>query len=101
MKFLYHATPEENAGSILAVGLRPSADGYVYLAESIEDARKFLWHEQSNIWIFSVRMREDDNALLEETFDHSRAFFRCRAFGYRGTIPPDRIDAVCMVKGSE
>lgn len=100
MRTLYHATPERNAGSILTTGLHPSADGYVYLAESIADAKKFLFYEPSNVWIFAVKFNNQDAAQIEETFDHSIKFFDCRVFGYRGVVPPGRISATMVWKKS-
>lgn len=95
MRLFYHATLEENTGSILALGLRPSADGYVYLAESIEDALKFLWYAQSKVMVFSVRISRQDEVNVEETYDHSKGLFECRAWGYRGVIPPSKLKPVC------
>lgn len=97
MKAFYHATPERNVKSILATGLRPSAGGYVYLAESIDDAKKFLFFEQSNVWIFSVKISRQDAQNIDETFDHSAMFYSCRAFGYKGTIPASKIHPIAIL----
>lgn len=94
MKVYYHATPEKNVRSILADGLQPSADGLVYLAESAEDAVRFLWDEQSDIWIFAVHISDGDNRNVEETFDHSASFFKCRSYGHWGAILPEHLEAV-------
>lgn len=94
MKVYYHATPEKNVAGILAHGLQPSADGMVYLAESAEDAAKFLWDERSNVWIFAVRISDGDRRNVEETFDHSAPFFKCRSFGHWGAIQPEHLEAV-------
>ena len=101
MRTLYHATPETNAGSIMATGLRPSADGFVYLTESIEDAQKFLFYEQSNVWVFSVKVSKQDEQYIEETFDHSARFYACRVFGYRGTVPASKIKPVAILSNNK
>lgn len=72
-------------------GLLPSADGYVYLADSIENAVKFLSLECSDIMVFSVHIKKSDEKIIDETFDHSIEFFKCKAYGYRGTISPDKL----------
>ena len=91
MKIYYHATKPENAGNILMHGLLPSADGYVYLADSIENAVKFLALECSDILVFSVHIKKCDEKNIEETFDHSREFFKCGAYGYHGIISPEKL----------
>ena len=91
MRTLYHATRPENAPSIWSRGLLPSADGYVYLAENIDDAVKFKSLVLSEMYIFPVKIAKKDEANLDETFDHSRSIFRCRSFGFLGTITPDKL----------
>ena len=91
MKVLYHATAPANAFSIWKGGLHPSADGYVYLAESKEDAVKFKSLTLSEMYIFPVKVTKKDEANLEETVDHSFSLFKCRSFGFRGAIPPDKL----------
>lgn len=94
MKIYYHATKPENWGKILKHGLLPSADGYVYLADSIENAVKFLALEYSELLVFSVHIKKSDEKNIEETFDHAETFFKCKAYGYRGTISPEKIGSV-------
>ena len=91
MRTLYHATNPENAPLIWANGLLPSADGYVYLTEKIDDAIKFKSLTLSEMYIFPVKVTKKDEANLEETLDHSFSLFTCRSFGFRGTIPPDKL----------
>ena len=57
MRTLYHATNPENAPSIWANGLLPSADGYVYLTEKIDDAVKFKSLMLSEMYIFPVKIK--------------------------------------------
>ena len=90
IKTYYHATPFENLVSILDKGiLKSKYDGMVYLTEKPDEAARFLairlCHE---ILVCEVEIEDD---LVEETFDHNEAFFKCKAYGYRGNIKPDEI----------
>ena len=91
MRTLYHATNPENAPLIWANGLLPSADGYVYLTEKIDDAVKFKSLTLSEMYIFPIKVAKKDEANIEETFDHSFSLFKCRSFSFRGAIPPDKL----------
>lgn len=88
MKF-YHATPYKNLGSILARGILPGVDGVVYLAETKEAALKFLCiRRASPILVIEVELGE---SKVSESFDHSYAFFKERAFVYPELIPADKL----------
>lgn len=90
MKKYYHATPMRNLVSILDNGLKVGCDGITYLAETKEDAYKFVvlrcWGEE----ILVIEVELDENKV-EETFDHNPNFFKCRAFGYPTLITPDEM----------
>lgn len=90
MKKMYHATKLSNFWSILDNGLKPGVDGIVYLAETREDALKFISIRTFNepVLVLEVEVDETD---IQETFDHSYSFFQCRAFGYPETIPCEQI----------
>ena len=89
-KTYYHATPFENLDSIIEKGILKSRyDGMVYLTEKPEEAARFLAIRLCReILVCEV---EVDESLVEETFDHNGAFFRCRAYGYHGDVEPDKI----------
>lgn len=89
-KTYYHATPYENLASILDKGiLKSKYDGMVYLTEKPEEAARFLAIRLCRkILVCEVQVEED---LVEETFDHNEAFFRCRAYGYKDNIEPEAI----------
>lgn len=90
MKTYYHATDKKNIDSIISEGIKPGFDGMVYLCEIPEDACKFmLVHGYHEAAVFEVSLDEND---VEESFDHSQAFFGCRAYMYKGII--DSIDEV-------
>lgn len=92
MKVLYHATDYNNLISILEHGLKPGYDEVVYLAETPEDALKFVClRGYKNIVTLQVKIYKKDEDKIQETFDHNYNFFKCRAFGYYGTIPPKNI----------
>lgn len=90
MKTFYHATPFENLDSIIDKGILKSRyDGLVYLTEKPEEAVRFLAIRLCReILVCEV---EVDESLIEETFDHSNVFFKCRAYGYKGDIKPTAI----------
>lgn len=84
MKF-YHATTTENMEKIAATGIiRKSWDGVVYLCTDPIDACKFLvLRGLRKMCVIETELNEED---VEESFDHSQAFFKCRAYMHRGDI---------------
>jgi len=97
MKKFYHATSFDNLGSILSKGLVPGCDGIIYLAETREDALKFVVLRYANEEILTIEVELDEKEV-EETFDHSYSFFKCKSFGYPKVIPIDEIDLEKMRK---
>lgn len=89
--FLYHATDESKMIAIQQEGLLKKYAGGVYLAPTAEDAAKFmvLRFDVENVAIIRVDVSKLDESLLKESYDHSEAFFKCRAFVYNGDIPPN------------
>lgn len=87
-KTYYHATPFENLESIMVDQvIRKGCDGVVYLAEKPEDAAKFLVvRGHRKILVLGVDIEED---MVSESFDHSEAFFKCKAFTYPEDISLD------------
>lgn len=85
MKKFYHATEMRNFYSILEKGILPGIGGIVYLAETAQEAYRFMAIRSFGEPILVVEVELDENTV-RETFDHSYQFFKCRAFGY-----PDRI----------
>ena len=89
IKTYYHATPFENLESILDQGIRKSRDGVVYLTEKPEEATRFVViRGYVDILVCEVKIDED---MVEETFDHSEVFFKCRAYGCSKDITPNEI----------
>lgn len=94
MKF-YHATRVENISSILTLGIQSHLEG-VYLCEKPEDALKFLRIRGiKQIAVFEVNIRKNSKKLVE-SFDHSYAIFKCRAFIYMDNIPLENITNCVM-----
>lgn len=89
MKF-YHATTPECAEGIAADGLiKRGWDGCVYLCKAAADACKFLairGHKKAIV--FEVELKEEE---VQESFDHSEAFFRCKAYIHRNDIDFERV----------
>lgn len=100
MKRYYHATKYANLNNIIGRGILPGCDGLVYLAETKEDAMKFVAIRLINEPIMVLEVELDPTEVFE-TFDHSYTFFKCRAFGYGGCIPYDQVtDAWVFAKNS-
>ena len=88
-KKFYHATPYDNLWSILCHGIRRGHDGAVYLAETREAALKFICIRcYEPILVIEVELDEDQ---VQESFDHSYAFFKEKAFIYLDNITPDQL----------
>lgn len=81
----FHATDFKNIHNIMIKGLKPGCDGVVYLAETKEDALKFVaFRFYEKIVVIEVELEESE---VEETFDHNYNFFQCKAFGCLNPIP--------------
>lgn len=93
MRHLYHATAFSNLGSILSKGIKNGFDGVIYLAETREDALKFVAIRLIGqpIAVIEVEIDNDNEKDILESFDHSQAFFKCRAWMSTEEISPDRI----------
>ena len=88
-KTYYHATPLENLESIMDQGIRKGYDGVVYLTEKPDEAARFVAIRGCmKILVLGVELEED---LVNESFDHSQAFFKCKAYSYSDDIPADEI----------
>lgn len=84
LKVYYHATPFENIGSIMKDGIHKGHDGVVYLTEKPEEAARFVAIRGcKKILVIGVELEEK---LVEESFDHSEAFFKCKAYMYHKDI---------------
>jgi len=89
LKTYYHATPYENLESIMDQGILRGCDGVVYLTEKPYEAARFVVIRGCNkILVLGIEMDEN---LVKESFDHSQAFFKCRAYTYPEDIPADEI----------
>ena len=88
-KTYYHATPFENLESIMDQGLHKGCDGVVYLTEKPDEAVRFIAIRGcKQILVLGIELEED---LVNESFDHSEAFFKCKAYSYEDDIPADEI----------
>lgn len=90
MKKFYHATKMSNFYNILEKGILVGVDGIVYLAETAQEAYRFMAIRNFGEPILVIEVELDENAV-QETFDHSYQFFQCRAFGYPDRIPLDKM----------
>lgn len=90
MKKFYHATPMKNLLSILNEGaITKGCDGVVYLCDTQSDAVKFVAiRGEKEILVCEC---EIDESLVSESFDHSEAFFKCKAYTYPEDISTDEI----------
>lgn len=100
---LYHATTKENAIKIIGSQcIRPGMDGVVYLADSPDNAIKFvktyiiaMGGKDFIITVFPVTISETDESKVIETHDHSEEYFKCKAYGYKEIIPFEMIGNPC------
>lgn len=83
MKF-YHATTKDNAIAIMADGVIKRGLGGVFFCKDPHDACKFLLlRGVRDIAVITVDLKEDE---VEESFDHSEAFFQCKAYTHYDDI---------------
>ena len=88
-KSYYHATPYENLLSIRDNGIKCGYDNLVYLADDPKSAASFLAIRLcKDILVVEVRLPQNQ---VVESFDHSEAFFKCKAFTFNKDIPTTRI----------
>lgn len=84
MKF-YHATQKEKMKKIIGEQkIRQSCDGVVYLCKQAVDSCKFLAVRGAReMSVIEIELNEND---VEESFDHSESFFKCKAYMHYGDI---------------
>ena len=87
----YHGTSYANLLKIIEDGKikNNNMEHMVFLAETKEDAFKFVALRYFTEDIAVIELELDDSKIVE-TFDHSQAFFKARAFGYKGEISTKR-----------
>jgi len=86
--YFYHATDKANLGKILMQGIKATREG-VYLADKPEYAVRFLMIRGiKDIIVFKIDAKKLDKKKLFESYDHSRSFFKCRAYIYEEDIKP-------------
>lgn len=75
----YHATTPECAEKIAASGcIKKGMDNCVYLCNTAADACKFLAIRGiKKVIVFEVEIKKEE---VQESFDHSEAFFQCKAY---------------------
>lgn len=92
-KVLWHATAYDNLGKILHEGLKTRNEG-VYFTDDPVNSAKFLYIRGiKHIIVIPVDLSKLDQKKLSESFDHSEAFFKTRAWIYSGDIAPNKINA--------
>lgn len=88
--YFYHATSEDGFYAIMREGVK--VVGGVYLADSYQNAAKFLLIRGVNpIYVIKISGKKLDKAKLSESFDHSESFFKCKAYVYDGDVTPNKI----------
>ena len=85
MKY-YHAATPDTMEKILNDGVLKKSpwDGVVYLCKDPIDACKFLV-VRGFTCLKVIEVELDENEVME-SFDHSEAFFQCKAYMYPGNI---------------
>lgn len=84
MKY-YHAAPKETMLKIVGEGvIKKNWGGTVYLCKEAVDACKFLiMRGMKEMSVIEVELKEAD---ISESYDHSQAFFKCKAYMHNGDI---------------
>lgn len=103
MRTLYHATTKENAMKIIASRcIKTGMDGLVYMADSPENAIKFVMprframgKKEFTITVIPVTLKKDDESKVIETHDHNEEIFKCKSYGYEGIVPAEKIGIPC------
>ena len=87
MKY-YHATSVNCAQQIALDGeIRPGYTGEIFLADSVDNAVKFVCFRLIGEQIVILEIDGLDESKISESYDHSEAFFGCKAWCYEGAIP--------------
>lgn len=84
MKY-YHAAPRETMVKIAGEGIiKKSWDGMVYLCKEAVDSCKFLiMRGMKEMSVIEIELDENE---VEESYDHSEVFFKCKAYMHNGDI---------------
>lgn len=84
MKY-YHAAPKETMVKIAGEGIiKKSWDGMVHLCKEAVDSCKFLiMRGMKEMSVIEIELNENE---VTESYDHSEAFFKCKAYMHNGDI---------------
>lgn len=87
---LWHATKRKNFDSIMDNGLLPDFLGRVFFCEKPEHCIRFMRTNgvTGDILLLPVDFEEGE---VEESFDHSKEFFKCNSYVFYGVVPAIRI----------
>ena len=85
----YHASSYDNCCSILDKGIKTDRFGEIFLCKKPEEAARFLVVRGiKDIVAFEIEL---DDSEVKESFDHSEAFFKCKAYICNRDIKPYEI----------
>lgn len=76
----YHATSIENAKKILDSWKIQSPAGINYFCLKPEECLRFIYVHQRNVDCVIFEVDIHDEVQMEESFDHSETFFKCKAY---------------------
>lgn len=88
IKYFYHATTPDKFASIMQNGITLGTFGDIFLADSPENAAKFLIMSEPHIYVFKIDASKLKKNKLKESFDHNSDIFDCRAYVYEDIIKP-------------
>lgn len=92
---LWHATNFENCLSITEHGIRRGCDNVVYACKRPEEAARFVAIRGiKHILCVAFEVDEKD---VHESFDHSKAFFKCNAYYVDKDIQPKDIISLTIL----
>lgn len=90
IKKFYHVTKLTNIDFILEEGLKTGCDGCIFLADSPDNAYKFLKVRGvsiNDVAIIEILSKNLDKSKLDYSYDHSESFFGCKAYIYTTNLP--------------
>jgi RNA:NAD 2'-phosphotransferase (TPT1/KptA family) len=100
IKKLYHSTLKKNLDSILENGLKTGCDGVIYFADSVQNALKFpiiRGKKVEDLIVIEIDTESIEKSKLDYSYDHSEAFFKCKAYIYPEVIPAETINSSALI----
>lgn len=94
----YHATSVDNAKKILESCKIESPLHINYFCTEPEECLRFIYRNtgSTDCVVFEFDISEEDGFDIEESFDHSEDFFKCKAYCCTQVIPLSCVTNILM-----